>query len=86
MKEKFKVYNVKNKYIIFLLLVLFKNIFNDNEINLVINKARGEGIINKDYYNYISEVVVNGLSGNIANYTNLLNNGINNITIKLINI
>ena len=37
MKEKFKVFNVKNKYIIFLLLVLFKNIFNDNEINLVIN-------------------------------------------------
>ena len=85
MKEKFKVYNVKDKYIIFLLLLLFKNILNDNEIKLVINKARGEDIINKDYYNYISEVVVNGLSENIVNYTDLLINGINNITIKFNN-
>ena len=64
------------------------NNFNDNtnnEITIFINASISSEIINTEYRNYnesISEVDVNGKKSNINDYYNLLNKGINEITIK----
>ena len=60
-----------------------KNIYNiNNEIEIKINQTISKNIINAIYYDYISEVVVNGESGNIQNYRDLLTGVINTIIIK----
>ena len=68
--------------ILFLLLLLLHNISNLNEISMVIDKRKGTDIIAKNYFSLVSEVIVNGKSTTIENYTSLLNNKLNNITIK----
>ena len=83
METKFRGYLLKGKYLLFLFLLLIKNIKNDNnEITIIINQTIGKDIINIDYFDYISEIVVNGKSGNISNYVNLYSEEINEITIK----
>ena len=68
--------------ILFFLLLLLHNISNLNEISMVIDKRIGTDIIAENYFSLISEVIVNGKSTTIENYTSLLNNKLNNITIK----
>ena len=81
MKKKIKFAFKKERILIFLLLLL--NIASElNEISLIIDKRKGKDIIAYSYYDHISEVVVNGKSSTIFNYTDLLNNKLNNITIK----
>ena len=86
--------NLKN-YVnfIILLLILFKLGINKNEIEIIINKTINDKIIytgtinNIDsyYLNYISEIIVNGITTNISNYTNFLKTELNYITIKFKN-
>ena len=83
MKEKFKHNCLNNIFVFFILILLFRNVYNfKNEIQLFINKNISDEIINSKYYRYISEVVVNGLSGHIYNYTVLLNEAVVDIIIK----
>ena len=74
--------NFKKECILFFLLLLLHNISSLNEISLVIDKRKGTDIIRKNFFFLVSEVIVNGKSTKIENYTSLLNNKLNNITIK----
>ena len=83
METSSRYFKFKDKMKLFILFLLLKNIYNiNNEIIIIINQTISEKIINDNFYNYVSEVVVNEKPGNINNYTNLLNKGINSITIK----
>ena len=81
MKKKIRFAFKKERILIFLLLLL-NSASGLNEISLIIDKRKGKDIIADSYYHHISEVVVNGKSSTIYNYTDLLNNKLNNITIK----
>ena len=79
--------NIRNTHFIdgcikFLIIFLLMHTYNQNEISLTIDKSKGSSIISSSYYSYVSEVVVNGKSGNIDNYISLLNDKINNVIIK----
>ena len=66
-------------------LFILKFVFNDNnEITVTINKTISTDIINTDYYTDIDEVLVNGKSAKIYNYTALLDEGTNVLTIRFI--
>ena len=83
MQAKLEGYNFKEKYLLLLFLLLFRNISNDNNvITITINERLGKNIINTDYFDNISEILVNGKTGNTNNYKNLLIPEINNVTIK----
>ena len=85
MEMKYKTYIYRYKYIIVMLLILLKLVLNKNEISLVINRTIKTNIINDRYFSDISEVLVNGLSGNISNYAQFFKGQMNNITIKFKN-
>jgi hypothetical protein len=73
----------ETKIILLLLLLILNKVYNvGNEITIVINSTINSSIINSTYHDKISQVVVNGHASNIANYQSLLNEGINNVTIK----
>ena len=82
MKKIYSFINFKYKYFLVLFLFLIQDILAKNEIFLIVNKTKGNKIIYSSYYSFISEVIVNGLIGTIYNYTYLLNEEINNISIK----
>ena len=72
----------KNKSLTLLVLMVLMQQTIQNEISLKFDKKKGSNIINYSYYSYISEVVVNGITGDINNYGLLLNEDINDITIR----
>ena len=84
MEKKFiNSYISKSKISLFFILILFQKVYNaENEITIFINETIGSQIINFNYNNSISKVVVNGKSSNIKDYYYLLNEGINEIIIK----
>ena len=81
MKEIFKITKFTNKYVLVLLLLLSMKIYCQNEVSLIIDKTKGTDIISRSYYSSISEVEVNGKSGTIDNYKNLLDKNTNNVKI-----
>ena len=86
MNTIYRIYNLT--FILYLLLILLKHLTCKNEISMIINQKLGNRIINQYcnnafyYYSFISEVIVNEKSGSIDDYTKLLIEGNNNITIK----
>ena len=54
-----------------------------NEISIIMNKTYLDYyIIDHSYYSDISNVVINGITASIYNYSKLLNQEINNVTFK----
>jgi surface protein len=53
-----------------------------NKIAISINSTISNRIIDPDYHDSIYQVIVNEYTSNIENYESLLNEGINNVTIK----
>ena len=47
---------------------------NDNSITLIINETIGKEIINSNYFNDISKIIVNGKESNLTNYRNYVSN------------
>ena len=86
MGSKIIVFISKIKISFLMILLLLKKVFNSyNEITIFINKTISSQIICTkyiNYTNYIFEVDINGKKSNIKDYYNLLNDGINEITIK----
>ena len=77
-----KLFSKKGSLIFLQLMLLFQQTI-QNEILLKIDTTKGSSIINYRYRSYISEVIVNGISGSINNYTYILNDDdINQVTIK----
>ena len=76
-----KLFSKKCSLILLQLMLLFQQTI-QNEIVLKIDETKESSIIDYDYYSYISEVIVNGISGTISNYANILISGINQVTIK----
>ena len=77
-----KLFSKKGSLILLQLMLLFQQTI-QNEIVLKIDETKGLSIINYRYRSYISEVIVNGISGSINNYTYILNDDdINQVTIK----
>ena len=78
------------KHLLIILLIFLKPGFNKNEIEIIMNKTLGNEIIysgkvnNIDsyYLKHISEVIINGIPSSMNDYTDLLNDGLNDIIIK----
>ena len=83
MESKFSSFISKSKISLFLIFILLEKVYNTkNEITIVIDTSISSDIIYTNYKENISEVDVNGNKSNISDYYNLLNKGINEITIK----
>ena len=83
MVKNFTVFSLKFLYHWFILILLLKQVFNENknEIALTINNSN-TNIIDTAYYLSISEIIIDGNSANTNNYTNLLNSQQNDVIIK----
>ena len=81
-----KYFLLKKIFILFIILDIPLIITEyKNEISLIIDATKGKEIINQNYYNNISKILVNDNEKNLNEYQNFLNINENIIVIKFIN-